>query len=298
MKKFLSMALVLAMMVSTAALTACGDDSTSTNGSTKAPTSSGSGNVTSGSQTQPGDVASKPATSDQGTQPATPPSSAIVVPDDPFMAQFHGYTPIDNMEAYKADHKNLMESFVGIVMSQSIFNGNDWTNSEDDQFIGLGKEDAPNLFDGDPETKWCCSRSDVEYAAALVWEMTEAVDVVAYSITTGNDNVEWTSRNPVQWRLYGTNTLPETVMTDENPDEGDTYLRSMTVPEGWVLIDAVDAADPDNPMLSQVPDENFKEVGFEVAHPGQYKYFLFLIDYAESDDITFQLADFTLFGNN
>lgn len=302
MKKYLSLALALAMLISASALAACDSstDETEAPAQSSTPASGDNGDTTepAGDATtaDPGNT-TQPEETEGNDDPATPDPDPVV---DPFDEQFHGYEPIDNLEAYKAEHVNLTALyFDGLEMSQSIFSGNDWTESEDETFAGLGNEDAPNLFDCDPETKWCCARSLVEMGnSAVVWRMSKAVDVTAYSITTANDNVEWPSRNPVQWRLYGCTELPETVVTDVNPDEGDTYLSTYTVPEGWTLIDAVDAADPDDPMISLVPDENFKEIGLEPANPGTYQYFMLIIDYCEGDDITFQLADLTLYGND
>lgn len=293
MKKYLSAALALTLLCSALALTACGDDTAVTTApkskNTSAPKASNSVTTTNPDQNA-GQTDKEPAVT---TDVKLPEGGS----DDPFQAQFRLYEPIENLTQYQTNHVNLTkEYFKGIVMNQSIFSGNDWTEHEGDEFEGLGKEDAPNLFDCNPETKWCCGRDLVEFKSAIVWEMNEEVNVTGYSLTTGNDNDEWPDRNPVQWRLYACNTLPEITVTQTVEGTNVTYLEDGQVPEGWTLLDAVDASLPDDTTQSMLPDAQFTEVGLELPEAGTYKYFMLIIDYTEQNDVTFQLADFTLYG--
>lgn len=297
MKKYITLALTMALLVCSCTLSGCGDDNAVTTpaksaGST-APKQSNSANTTAAS-VQTDDPAGTAQSAPAGTtNPGLPP-----IGPDTFQSQFRLYEVIENLTDYQSSHTNLTkEYFSQIVMNQSIFSGNDWTESEDEQFQGLGKEDAPNLFDCNPETKWCCGRELVEFNSAIVFEMKEQVNVTGYSLTTANDNDEWPDRNPVQWRIYGCNELPETTVTAPMEGTTDTYLESGKVPDGWTLLDAVDASLPGDTSQSMLPDEKFKEVGFELPQAGAYKYFMFIIDYTEQSDITFQLADLTLYGN-
>ncbi len=299
MKKYLSLALALSLLdcTCTCALVACGDDSATTtaskgsSNSTTAPKSSNSSSTTAPDQPPAGTTRPSGTTTSGNT--GLPP-----IGPDTFQSQFRLYETIENLAEYQASHTNLTkEFFKEIVMNQSIFSGNDWTDSEDDQFQGLGKEDAPNLFDCDPNTKWCCGRELVEFQSAIVFEMNEQVNVTGYSLTTANDNDEWPDRNPVQWRIYGCNELPETTITSAMEGTTDTYLESGKVPEGWTLLDAVDASLPDDTSQSMLPDEKFREIGFDLPKAGTYKYFMFIVDYTEQADVTFQLADLTLYGN-
>lgn len=61
-------------------------------------------------------------------------------------------------------------------------------------------ENADKLFDGDTKTKWCCK---VEPSAYVVFRASEPCKLNGYTITTANDNAEYTKRNPKDWKIYG-----------------------------------------------------------------------------------------------
>lgn len=215
----------------------------------------------------------------------------------PEQIPYHRYTPVDDLETFKGRYENLMEYYYEEMNSEySIFSGFDYQVDETwfDNPYSYTPEYPYCLFDGDVNTKWCAASSSVEYCSAVVWSMTQPVNVVGYSLTTGNDNSIYTQRNPVQWRLYATNALPKESMLDIDPATGFSYFDSETVPNGWVLIDAVDASNPNDPYTSLIPDEDFYEAGMLVQNPGSYQYFMLLIDYCEGG--TFQLSEFTLYG--
>lgn len=288
MKKFLSIALVASMLLSAAALTAC--DSSSDKGTTSGST--GSTNAPSNSEAT--------TTAPTGDDPAQTTTQGDDLPPIPGGTEepsiYRPYEEIENLAAYlEAGHINLMtDYFDDVDLGLTIYKGFDWRDSEDPEQAAMGNESAPNIFDGDEKTKWCCGGGDVEYCSAVIWSMKEAVNVTAYSIRTANDNVDWKDRNPIQWRIYASNVAPTVSMDEIDPETGDTYFNSETVPEGWVLLDAVDALDPNAAgVSSMIPDENFYEAAIELPEAGKYQYFMILIDWVES---MFQMSEFTLYG--
>ncbi len=221
-------------------------------------------------------------------------STCPTVPCTEDTLPYHPYKEIEDLDQFKHSHVNLAEAYFDKMSSElSIFTSFDY-RVDGTVEIPYYDESPRTLFDGDVTTKWCCSSNQVQFASAVVWSMTEAVNVDGYSITTANDNLFYTDRNPISWRLYGANELPPERMDDFEPYTDFTYLEKETVPDGWVLIDAVDAARPDDIYQSQIPDENFLEVGMMAENPGCYKYFMLLIDYCEGG--TFQMSEFTLYG--
>ncbi len=288
MKKHLSLALALAMLLSTAALVACGEETTNTSGS-----SGSSKPAASNSTTAPTNTPDKPGvvTTENPGIP-TPPST----PADGSETAYRAFEAIENLTAYlEAGHVNLItEPYVSLVFPHSIFKNFDYKEDEDPEQQLLGSESAYNLFDGDVATKWCCGSGDAEYCSAVVWEMDAPVHVTAYSFTTGNDNSQYVDRNLIWWRIYGTNELPEAIMSDTDPATGDTYFDSETVPEGWHLVDAVSALDESTGVNSLLPDENHVEVGIELPEAVTYKYYMLLIDWNESNCV--QISELTLYG--
>lgn len=307
MRKYLSLALALAMLVSASALAACGDDATDTEAPAQSSTPVSS-NDTATTTTPEAENTTTPDEGDttdpegtEGTENPTTPNQGGDETGDPFEALFHEYNEVENLDAFKGENTNLYDEgyFDNMVAELSIYSGYDYTESEDIPEAG-SNEGAQNLFDMNENTKWCAPANTVEGASAIVWQMTEAVTVKGYTITTANDNATYKGRNPVRWRLYAATELP-TVRMDEvvNEETGETYFDLQydgVVPEGWTLIDGVNAEDPLDPTQSQIPDINFTEFGYEVANPGTYQYFMLLIDYCANGG-TMQIADFTLYGS-
>lgn len=302
MKRYLSAILAAALLVSATALTACGDNGdTTTSGSTKAP--NGSTNPKQTQQGGPSNTTAEQPSNTSGTDagPSTPSGNEI---------NYRAWTEVENLEAFKTGNTNLMEEQYDSVLPKAVddngqdveggycyYTGFDYTDVPDIPEAGTN-ESAPNIFDGDVNTKWCCPQGEVEIVSALVWSMKEAVNVKGYVMVTGWDSGDWPNRNPTKWRLYGATELPAAKMADIDPNSSDesTYFDNSTVPEGWTLIDAVDAVDPDaDGYASLLPNQNGVELGTEVSNPGTYKYFMLLIDEVESG--TFQLSDFLLYGS-
>ena len=68
----------------------------------------------------------------------------------------------------------------------------------------IGHEDWPNAADNDIMTKYCNSRFN-GYAYFL-FDATRTVSLCGYRIYTANDTGSHPERNPVCWKLYGSNT--------------------------------------------------------------------------------------------
>jgi hypothetical protein len=58
------------------------------------------------------------------------------------------------------------------------------------------------IFDNQVNTKWCVRPTSADGSVTVTWQMSEAVRVDAYAISTAND---WLDRNPDAWTLYGKN---------------------------------------------------------------------------------------------
>ena len=127
-------------------------------------------------------------------------------------------------------------------------------------------EGPENLFDGryvqDDYSKWCCQFSG---SAFVVFEASKPGRVVGYTITTGNDNEQWTGRNPKSWKLYG------------NHEGADGT---------WTLIQEVD----DDKTLK---DKNYQSYDFTCEGTASYKYFKWEISSVQYDN-TLQVGEFRL----
>lgn len=213
------------------------------------------------------------------------------VPDPTYGEPYHPYKEAD-IDIFKNNRSNLMDKFFDtwneeMSVRTYYFYVDSWSVWDE-------PEEQHKLFDGDASTKWCLGGSDAR-RNAVVWNMTKPVYVNGYTFTTANDNTDYPERNPLRWRLYGAYELPSVRMNEiADNSTGESYLDLGIVPEGWVLIDAVNAADPNNPASSLLPDENYREVAFEAEHPGTYQYFMLLIDDVEGN--VFQMGEFELYG--
>lgn len=188
----------------------------------------------------------------------------------------------DSLSDLLGETENLMEDYFLNYSEISVTKGFDWDGTSRPE---LGKEVAPNLFDGDTATKWCCGDSEAEGCSAVVWSMKKAVTVTNYTFTTANDNAEYIGRNPVGWRLYATNNELNADMA-----MSDSMFSGNTVPEGWVLIDEV--------VQTQMPDENFVECGWAVDADKQASYsgYMLLIDDCDYTNEVFQMSEIDLYG--
>ena len=72
-------------------------------------------------------------------------------------------------------------------------------------------ENYDKLIDGNKMSgKWCVtSFSSHSNGVYIVFKASERIFVDGYTITTGDDNSEWTGRNPKNWTLQGCNNYNE-----------------------------------------------------------------------------------------
>lgn len=228
----------------------------------------------------PAESSSK-AASTEGTSSISstvPTPSAVSSEDDKSEESAYG----DALTALLENTVDLMDEQFASFSEISVTKGFDWTDTSSAE---LGNEAAINLFDGDTATKWCCGDTEAAKASAVVWSMKEAVTVTHYTFTTANDNAEYVGRNPIGWRIYGTNDelSSDMAMTESNFSDG-------SVPAGWILLDEV--------VKTEIPNENFLEYGFAVdgANQGAYKSYMLLIDTCDTANTVFQMSEITLYG--
>ena len=67
-------------------------------------------------------------------------------------------------------------------------------------------ENCDKLFDGkytqNDSTKWCANLNGSAY---VIFQSSEPIIVNGYSFVIGNDNEDYSGRNPNKWTLYGCN---------------------------------------------------------------------------------------------
>ena len=129
-------------------------------------------------------------------------------------------------------------------------------------------ETYSKLVDGDIKTKWCVTKFSDAY---IIFKASASMQVTGYSITTGNDNVANTGRNPKTWTLYGS-----TATTDPSKDA-----------DSWEVIDSVK-----NDTVLQ--DNDLKIYNYYLAEPTKsYQYFKLEITATKGSDVM-QMSEFTL----
>ena len=137
------------------------------------------------------------------------------------------------------------------------------------------------LFDGDKATKWCSWTADIPYYCqrpkdAVVWKTEEAVKMVSYTLTTGNDTKTRPERNWKSWTLYGG------IFADD--DEAEDALLTE---DGWTIID-----NRINDDVLQAQDT--ADYQFAVRNPGTYQYYRLVIHDIEGTDNIQQMAELTM----
>ena len=93
----------------------------------------------------------------------------------------------------------------------------------DEGTAGFGSgEDYDKIVDGNTATKWCLNGGEGN-SVYNIFHASLPIYVTGYSITTANDNAQYTGRNPKAWELYGSTA-------DSNPGKDDA---------SWELIASV-----------------------------------------------------------
>ena len=272
MKKFLSVVLVAAL--ATAALASCsGDEATTT--------------------TVPGTTAGN-TNGNQVTTVVTPPVTEILTPDVEEQAE----TPVlpgDGLEEMLAGltKAEVDMSQLGVV-DFDAWNDNENMENLDRLFDGIKTESAftENGYGkcgGD--AKW-----GSEEGAYFYFALTEKATLKAYVITTGNDNLDYPGRNPVEWTLYGTNDAEAFAKgaaagLNNNPSGGDdTRTTSNDIPfdeSKWTKLDYV--------YDGGIAEGNFLENGYKIDadKQGEFQYYVWVLGYTR--DGNFQACEFEVY---
>ena len=125
-----------------------------------------------------------------------------------------------------------------------------------------------NLLDGSVYTKWCVTSFSSAY---IIWEMSEAVAITGYKISTANDNSTYTGRNPTSWALYGANG-------SSAPSKDSSSWKLITSVSGNTTLQAV----------------NYTTYTFTLSsRAASYKYYKLVITAVKSGSVM-QMSEFTL----
>lgn len=183
--------------------------------------------------------------------------------------------------------ENLDKLFDGIMTEQ------DWYYNED----GTIKEGASieNAQGGGPGKIGGDCRFGDDNGAWFYFALTEEAKLTAYVIWTGNDNSTYMDRNPVEWKLYGTNDAEAFAAgaaagLANNTGENDTRVTLTDIPfdeSKWTCLDDVyDGA---------VEQGNFLANGYEIDADKQqsFKYYCWYLGYTEGG--SFQACELELF---
>jgi hypothetical protein len=110
---------------------------------------------------------------------------------------------------------------------------------------GRDREEGPAMIcDGDISTKWCVDEP-FRMPYTIILDAGTATDFAEYGFVTGNDTQDYPDRNPVTWRVSGSNDK-----------------------QNWTIIDS-----QDNDRTLR--DENEQEYRFKPAKKGQFRYYRF-----------------------
>jgi len=101
-------------------------------------------------------------------------------------------------------------------------------------------ESAANLFDNNPQTKWCSdedNKIESEISGKDCWIvefMTEKpIKPTAYNMVTGNDQSVFPGRSPRIWRIYAKNNPTDVWTLIDSRDNTNSYPERMTDADCW-----------------------------------------------------------------
>ena len=151
-------------------------------------------------------------------------------------------------------------------------------------------ENIPQMFDGVKTEEDFAANGKGKIGggtspnACYLFNMTEKVSVKAYVITSGNDNATYTERNPIAWHLFATN---DKAAADEMRAEGADF-STLEANGNWTDLDYV--------YHGEMAAVNFEENGYDVDadKEGEYQYFCWVIEYTGGD--AFQICEFEIYG--
>lgn len=148
-----------------------------------------------------------------------------------------------------------------VITNGDLMSKYDKVDSASSSSVGSGDEKTDKLFDGNVNTKaFIGSASGIRIA----WQMTEAVVVDQYTLTTANDTATYSNRNPVKWELYGSNDATS-----------------------WTQLDYVESG--------SMGAENFKAYSFDTDIREAFQYYLLQVENTGGGGL--QLSEISLHGS-
>lgn len=110
---------------------------------------------------------------------------------------------------------------------------------------GRDREEGPAMVtDGRYDTKWCVD-SPRQMPYTIILDASEETSFAEYGFVTGDDTQEYPDRNPVTWRVSGSNDM-----------------------QNWTLLD-------DQKNNRSMGDENEQEYCFKPSFKGKFRYYRF-----------------------
>lgn len=265
MKKLMSMLVLAAMLAATMA--SCGGDDTETT-TTAAPTTT---TVVTTTQAAP------PTTNPTDTDPRE-------VIETPMVAGAGLEELLAGKTSLTATNKIDMETLAAIGFStwseanENIDRMFDGIDTELEWFYDADENgDLTILKDGaDPTNEDGTKRGGgpgkvgggVSNPTYFYFGLTEGATITAYVLTTGNDNMDWTGRNPVEWTLFGTNDKD---LFEACSIDGEEFDETK-----WTELDYV--------YDGGIVEANFAGNGYEIDadKQGEFQYYVWKLGYTTS----------------
>ena len=154
------------------------------------------------------------------------------------------------------------------------------------QGADTGLDKAEKMFDGDRDTKWCSKTDGVtQYSDRpkdiVVWMTDAPVEMLTYTLTTGDDTETFPNRNWDSWTIYGGNFADSTAAK-----------AALLTDDGWTILDhrLGDAV-----LLAK----NSTDFKFACLNTGTYQYYRLVIHDLKhvqpgEDQGTQQMAELTM----
>lgn len=144
---------------------------------------------------------------------------------------------------------------------------------------------AESLFDGRPggirAIKWCSWTDGVaQYSERpkdiVVWKTHAPIEMLTYTLYTGDDTKQYPDRNWDSWTIYGGSFAND-----------DAAAAALLTDDGWTIIDHR----IQDTVLQAENEEDFK---FACLNPGTYQYYRLVIHAIKGSGNTQQMAELTM----
>ncbi len=285
MKKLLSVVLMTAMLAATLASCAGGDTDTTTPAGNNAQTTTAG--KTTPAVTPPPTETFPPDPDDEPTLPK--------VPGDGLEELIAGLTRVSDADStVKVDMESLSSfGFSAWQDYESINELFDGIDTETEWFFDQDENGEYTILkpDADPENPDGTKRGGGPgkiggplnqngiQGGYFYFALTDKATVAAYVITTGNDNINYPGRNPVEWTMYATN---DQSVFEKYSIDGEEFNA-----DDWVKLDYV--------YDGKVVEDNFYPNGYEIdaAVQGEYQYYVWYLGY--TSDNVFQACELDLY---